>query len=1038
MATTTPNLGLRLSPTLTPDSTFNLQRIDDLAGRFLIEVDQSTAVRSANTITIEPNAASLGGTGIGGEVDVGTSSHSIDLFRVYGPISVTATLLADLAPSAGSLQLQYNSAHSSPGPDATPRQLTFDVQGANRFVTIGGDLSTVGALVTSGSGDLTFVTSGATVATLPAGSYTVVGTTVAQTLTNKTIDAASNTILNLTNASVSPTAGITYSKLNLTGGIVNSDVSPTAAIVGTKISPDFGTQNISTSGSLVLRGSGLATTSVSASPSTSTWSLRLPPNSGTPGLTLLTDGFGVTSWGVSPTSVGEYATTWLSGTSIPITHGLNTKDVLVTTYDVATGTPVYTDYQITGPNTLTVSASSAPPVTGWRVVVFAAGATIAGGSGSQTGVYAVDWMSGTTFSVGHGLNSEDITITVFDKNDGSTVGVDQVRQDVNTVLLTASTAPTGAGRRVVVLSAGGMTRLINTTAPLTGGGSLATDLTLGIPKADGSHDGYLSAADWTLFHTSATSGVSSVNGKTGVVTLLLATDFTDVLPVGHGGTGVAGTATFPASGVVVTETAVETLTNKTLSSPAIDFILNGGTLTLPTSTDTLVGRATTDTLTGKTIDGALNTLTVRLGSDVTGQLPIANGGTGQSTSTAAFNALSPLTTAGDLLYGGVAGAGTRLAAGGATQVLHGGAIPTWSAVSLTTDVSGVLPNNQGGTGVSSTAVFPTSGTVVTEAATETLTNKTLLDTTTTIANTADPTKKFIWNLAGATTGTTTTINVSQTVNRVLTLPNATDTIIGRATTDTVTNKSMSGATNTFTAIPLTTAVTGVLPIANGGTNGSTVTAARSNLGIQSGFSFLTATGVYTTPANITTATQFKFTLVGAGGGGGGIATANGFGCGGGGGGVGVLFISGLTPSTAYAIAIGAAGAGGSNTPAAGGNGGNTTLTISATTYTAGGGVGGPATVSTTVGGTGGTVTNCTISFVGQNGSGTRAAGTQSQGSLGGSTGLGWGIGGQGSVNFIGLDGYPGTGYGGGGAGAGPGTGIGGNGAAGAILVEWTN
>lgn len=45
----------------------------------------------------------------------------------------------------------------------------------------------------------------------------------------------------------------------------------------------------------------------------------------------------------------------------------------------------------------------------------------------------------------------------------------------------------------------------------------------------------------------------------------------------------------------------ETLTNKTLTSPIISTISNTGTITLPTSTDTLVGRATTDTLTNKTL-----------------------------------------------------------------------------------------------------------------------------------------------------------------------------------------------------------------------------------------------------------------------------------------------------------------------------------------------------------------------------------------------------------------------------------------------------
>lgn len=38
----------------------------------------------------------------------------------------------------------------------------------------------------------------------------------------------------------------------------------------------------------------------------------------------------------------------------------------------------------------------------------------------------------------------------------------------------------------------------------------------------------------------------------------------------RGGTGVSSTATFPTSGVVVTEAATETLTNKTLTAPAFD------------------------------------------------------------------------------------------------------------------------------------------------------------------------------------------------------------------------------------------------------------------------------------------------------------------------------------------------------------------------------------------------------------------------------------------------------------------------------------
>jgi hypothetical protein len=66
----------------------------------------------------------------------------------------------------------------------------------------------------------------------------------------------------------------------------------------------------------------------------------------------------------------------------------------------------------------------------------------------------------------------------------------------------------------------------------------------------------------------------------------------------------------------------ETLTNKTLTTPVISSISNTGTLTLPTSTDTLIGRDTTDTLTNKTLSSAVATTALTL--NATAELRLAD------------------------------------------------------------------------------------------------------------------------------------------------------------------------------------------------------------------------------------------------------------------------------------------------------------------------------------------------------------------------------------------------------------------------------
>jgi len=77
------------------------------------------------------------------------------------------------------------------------------------------------------------------------------------------------------------------------------------------------------------------------------------------------------------------------------------------------------------------------------------------------------------------------------------------------------------------------------------------------------------------------------------------------LPVLAGGTGVT-TSTGSGSNVLST--------SPSLTTPNFSSIVNSGTLTLPTSTDTLVGRATTDTLTNKRITKRVTSTTANASS----------------------------------------------------------------------------------------------------------------------------------------------------------------------------------------------------------------------------------------------------------------------------------------------------------------------------------------------------------------------------------------------------------------------------------------
>jgi hypothetical protein len=285
----------------------------------------------------------------------------------------------------------------------------------------------------------------------------------------------------------------------------------------------------------------------------------------------------------------------------------------------------------------------------------------------------------------------------------------------------------------------------------------------------------------------------------------------------------SGTVTLPNGGNLITDTTTNTLTNKTLDTAGSNTIkINGNTLsaasgaatvTIPNSTDTLVGRATTDTLVNKTLSApfftgtpifsAANSLQVG-NSTTTGSIlfslglggltilsPSNSGSSGTWTLPATTDTFVGRATTDTLTNKSfdTAGTGNSLAINGSvvSAVTGGGAVVLANSPSLTTPTvgSGGL-NLIGSTSGTATLKGPAvgGGTLTLPPGTDTIVSLN--------ANQILSGKSVSGGLqfAGATTGVTL-LQPQATATGTLTLPSATDTLVGRATTDTLSNKTLA-------------------------------------------------------------------------------------------------------------------------------------------------------------------------------------------------------------------------------------------------------